>query len=237
MTWSIIARDATTGRIGIAVATCAFAVGSRVPHIKTGVGAICTQALTNPYYGPSGLSLLAAGASAEEAVRMLLAADAGRDHRQVHAMDRNDGVAAATGSECIPWCGSLSGKKWSLAGNMLAGEAVLTETARTFETNAAMPFAQRLLAAMLAGEAAGGDKRGKQSAALLIHDDEEHAMLDLRVDDHADPLRELARLEGVARERFIHARRYGPMKADPAGIIDRSLLEIAIRKSIGEGYV
>lgn len=119
---------------------------------------------------------------------------------------------------------------------LLAGEAVLAETARVYEASPTLPFAQRLLTAMLAGEAAGGDKRGKQSAALLIHDDEEHAMLDLRVDDHAEPLQELVRIEAVSRARFIHARRFGPTGANPAGILDWERLEAAIQGSIEEGY-
>ncbi len=236
MTWSIIARDAANGRIGIAVATCAFAVGARVPHIRTGVGAVATQALTNAYFGPRGLALLAASASAEDTVRLLRAADDGRDQRQVHVMDRDGRTAAATGAACIPWCGHLKGETWSLAGNMLAGEQVLAETARVYEANLTMPFARRLLAAMHAGEAAGGDKRGKQSAALLIHDGDDLALLDLRVDDHAEPLQDLSRLEAVARERYIHMRRYSPTRDNPTGLIDRGELDRAIEASIAEGY-
>ena len=236
MTWSMIARDTATGRIGIIVATRFFAVGARVPHIRTGVGALCTQAMTNPYFGPLGIALLGAGASADEAVRMLLAADDGRDHRQLHVMDREGRFAAGTGSACVPWCGHVAGESWSLAGNMLAGERVLTETARAYEASGSAPFARRLIAAMKAGEAAGGDKRGRQSAALLVHDGEDHAMLDLRVDDHPDPLAELTRLEAVARERFIHYRRFGPTRDNPAGILDRAELEAAIAGSLAEGY-
>lgn len=236
MTWSIIARDEVTGRIGIAVATRAFAVGARVSHIRSGVGAVATQALTNPYYGTRGLALLSAGASAEDVVRMLRAADAGRDHRQVHVMDRNGHFAAATGSACVPWCGHMIGPGYSIAGNMLAGPKVIEATGRAYVDAAGVPFARRLIAALVAGEAAGGDKRGRQSAALLVHDGEEHAALDLRVDDHADPLAELARLETVARERFVHMRRFGATAADPAGIIDRTALDIAVQRSIEEGY-
>jgi uncharacterized Ntn-hydrolase superfamily protein len=236
MTWSIIARDERTGRIGIAVATRAFAVGARVPHIRTGVGAICSQALTNPFFGPRGLALLTAGASAEDAVRMLMLADEGRDHRQVHVMDREGRFAAATGAACIEWCGHHARGALSVAGNMLAGPQVIAATADKFEASTDMPFAQRLVAAMMAGEAAGGDKRGKQSAALLIHDGEDDAMLDLRVDDHADPLAELARLEAVSRQRAIHARRFGAKRDDPTGITDRDALDAAIKRSIEEGY-
>jgi uncharacterized Ntn-hydrolase superfamily protein len=236
MTWSIIARDTSTGRVGIAVATCAFAVGARVPHIRTGVGAVATQALTNPYFGPRGLALLAAGGSASDTVRMLLAADEGRDHRQVHVLDREGRFAAATGADCVPWCGHLVGGTFSVAGNMLASAEVIEATARTYETRSDLSFARRLLAAMRAGEEAGGDKRGRQSAALLVHDDDDFPMLDLRVDDHADPLAELARLEAVARERFIHTRRFGPTRRDPVGLLDREELEAAVRRSIAEGY-
>lgn len=236
MTWSIVARDEMTGRIGIAVATRAFAVGALVPHIRTGIGAVATQAWTNPYFGPRGLALLAAGATAEDTVRMLLTADEGRDHRQLHVMDRHGGLAAATGSACVEWCGHLVRDTFSVAGNMLAGEGVINATADVYAAQSAQPFARRLLAAMRAGEEAGGDKRGKQSAALLIHDSEDYALVNIRVDDHADPLAELARLEGVHRQRFVHYRRFGPGRDHPAGLLDRARLEDAIADSIAEGF-
>ena len=236
MTWSIIARDEATGRIGIAVATRFFAVGALVPHIKTGIGAIASQAFMNPHYGPKGLALLEAGASAEEAVARLTAADDGRHNRQLHAMDRAGRFAAYTGAACIDWCGHELRETYSVAGNMLAGAAVLAETIRAYEAERALPFARRLLAAMRAGEAAGGDKRGRQSAALLIHDGEDYPLYDLRVDDHADPLTELARLQEVARQRWVHFRRHMPSRAAPFGLIDRSGLDELVAKSIAEGY-
>ena len=236
MTWSIIARDEVTSRIGIAVATRFFAVGSRVPHIRPGIGAVATQAMTNPYFGPRGLALLGAGASAADTVRMLLAADDGREHRQVHIMDNVGTFAAATGGDCIPWCGHLVRETFSVAGNMLVGPEVIEATAETFAGLPTAPFARRLLAAMQAGEAKGGDKRGRQSAALLIHDTDEFPILDLRVDDHTAPLDELERLEKVARERFVHLRRFGPTRDDPTGMLDRSALEAAVARSIAEGY-
>ena len=237
MTWSIIARDETTGRTGIAVATRFFAVGARVPHIKTGAGAVATQAMTNPAFGPQGLALLGAGASASEAVRMLLAADEGREHRQLHIMDNAGRFGAATGKNCVPWCGHLVRETFSIAGNMLLGPEVIEATADVYKQQSGLPFAQRLLAAMQAGEANGGDKRGRQSAALLIHDAEDFSALDIRVDDHAAPLDELQRLEKVSRERFIHFRRFGPTRANPAGLLDRVALEAAVAKSIQDGYV
>jgi uncharacterized Ntn-hydrolase superfamily protein len=236
MTWSIVARDERTGRVGIIVATRFFAVGARVPHIRTGVGAIASQAFVNPYYGPQGLALLQAGASAEDAVRMLTGADEGRDNRQLHIMDRQGRLAAYTGKACVDWCGHLVRGTFSVAGNMLVGAKVIEETARVFESEAKLPFARRLIAAMKAGEASGGDKRGRQSAALLVHDEEDYSLLDLRVDDHANPLDELARLEQVARQRWVHFRRYMPSRANPSGLVDRAPIDELIEKSIGEGY-
>jgi uncharacterized Ntn-hydrolase superfamily protein len=236
MTWSIIARDIGTGRVGIAVATCAFAVGARVPHIRARVGAVATQATTNQFFGPRGLALLGAGASAADCVRFLLEADPGRDHRQVHVMDRDGHFAGRTGSACVPWCGHIIGEACSVAGNMLAGEAVIMETAKAFSANPDLPFARRLIAALKAGEDAGGDKRGRQSAALLVHDDEDHAALDLRVDDHADPVAELARLEAVSRQMFVHTRRFGPTRDNPGGLTDAEERQAAIGQSIAEGY-
>jgi uncharacterized Ntn-hydrolase superfamily protein len=232
MTWSIIARDSSTGQIGIAVATRFFAVGALVPHIAAGIGAIATQALVNPYYGIDGLKLLRDGQAASDIVKTLLAADSGRESRQLHVMDARGAVAAHTGSDCVDWCGHLEGHGFSVAGNMLAGPAVLDETAKAYVAEPSLPFAQRLLAAMHAGEFAGGDKRGRQSAALLIHEHEDWPALDLRVDDHADPLAELVRLERVSRERWVHFRRFLPTRANPAGVTDRATIDAAIEAAL-----
>ena len=150
MTWSIIARDERTGRIGIAVATRFFAVGALVPHIETGTGAIATQAFINPHYGSQGLALLRAGTSAEETVDELTRGDAGRHNRQLHVMDRDGRFAAYTGAACIDWCGHQTRATFSVAGNMLAGPSVLAETIRAYEAEAALAFARRLVAAMRA---------------------------------------------------------------------------------------
>ena len=228
MTWSIIARDSTTGQIGIAVATRFFAVGARVPHIAAGLGGVATQAMVNPYYGIDGVKLLREGRSPREVIDTLIATDDGREARQLHVMDVSGRIAAHTGRECICWCGHIQGDGFSLAGNMLAGAAVLEDTAKAYIANAALPFAQRLIAAMKAGEAAGGDKRGKQSAALVIHGEEEWSDLDLRVDDHTDPLAELERLERVSRERWVHFRPFLPTRKNPAGITDRAIIDARI---------
>jgi uncharacterized Ntn-hydrolase superfamily protein len=232
VTWSIIARDRNTGQLGIAVATKFFAVGALVPHLQYGVGAVATQALINPFYGVNGIKLLREDKSAAEVVATLVAGDAGRDHRQVHVMDAQDRVAAHTGADCVDWCGHRAGDGCSLAGNMLAGPRVLEATQEAYAANSALPLARRMIAAMRAGEAAGGDKRGKQSATLVIQGDEDWPDLDLRVDDHADPLAELERLEAVSRERFIHFMRLLPRRGDPVGLTDRDAIEAEIARAI-----
>ena len=238
MTWSIIARDSETGQFGIAVATRFFAVGARVPFIAAGIGAMATQALVNPYYGIDGLKLLREGQAPRDIIEVLKGADSGHAHRQLHVMDAGGRIAAYTGPACVEWCGHLEGRDlegrnhFSIAGNMLAGPQVLDETAAAYRSNATLPFARRLIAAMRAGEAAGGDKRGRQSAALLIYGEEEWSALDLRVDDHVDPLGELDRLERVSRERWVHFRQFLPSRANPAGITDRAVIEAGIEAAI-----
>jgi uncharacterized Ntn-hydrolase superfamily protein len=231
MTWSIIARDNATGQFGIAVATRFFAVGARVPHIAANIGGIATQALVNPYYGIDGLKLLREGRMPREVVDTLISADSGRESRQLHIMDASGRIASHTGRDCVDWCGHIEGNGFSIAGNMLAGASVLDDTAKAYGSSE-LPFARRLIAAMRAGEAAGGDKRGKQSAALLIHGDEEWSALDLRVDDHADPLSELERLEAVSRERWVHFRKYLPTRQNPAGVTDRATIDADVEAGI-----
>src|SRR5258708_5654190 len=224
MTWSIVARD-SDGAFGVAVASRSFAVGAHCPHARSGVGAVCTQALVNPHYGPKGLDLLAKAVSPPDAVSALTGEDEGSSHRQVHMIDAKGRVAAFTGSACIDWCGQLAGEGFSVAGNMLAGAQVIAETAASYKKNRSMKFAERLIAALQAGEEAGGDKRGKQAAALLIHTTEDYPFLDIRVDDHAAPLAELRRLYEVSLERFQPFTACLPSRARPAGPPDRPAIE------------
>ena len=232
MTWSIIAREPQTGKFGVAVATRFFAVGALVPYTQAGVGAIASQALINPFFGGHGLKHLRDGLSAAETLSKLVASDDGRAHRQVHVMDAQGNAAIHTGASCIDWCGGISDANVSVAGNMLANDNVVAETAAAYRTNSSMPFARRLIAALKAGEAAGGDRRGKQSAALVIQGAEDWPELDLRVDDHVDPLAELERLERVSRERFVHFMRCLPSRKNPAGITDRAAIEAEIEKAL-----
>jgi uncharacterized Ntn-hydrolase superfamily protein len=229
LTWSIVARH-DSGAVGVIVASRFFAVGALCPHARGGVGAVCTQALVNPHYGRDALPLLEQGLAPDAVVRTLTEADTGRDHRQLHLVDARGMAAGYTGSACIEWCGQLGGSGFSVAGNMLAGPQVLAATAARYVANSHLPFAQRLIAAMEAGEAAGGDKRGKQAAALLIYDTEAYPALDLRVDDHAEPLIELRRLNDKSRERFVPFVSCLPSKARPSGLVDRAAIEAEIER-------
>src|SRR5713226_8797387 len=216
MTWSIVAKDARTGAFGVAVTTKFFAVGALCPHAMSGIGALATQALVNPTFGPRGLRLLAEGVPAADVVRVLLAEDDGRETRQLHVLDAAGRNAAHTGNDCIDWCGHLVRSGFSVAGNMLAGPDVVADTAAFYESHAALPFAARLIGALDAGQAAGGDKRGKQSAALIIHTSEEYPELSLRVDDHGEPLAELRRLYAEAQRHFVPYRQFLATRGSPS---------------------
>ena len=230
MTWSIIARDAETGAFGVAVTTQFLAVGALCPHAASGVGALATQARVNPTFGPQGLRLLAEGKSAAAVVDTLIAGDPGREARQLHVIDAQGGIAAHTGAECVPWCGHRTGDSFSVAGNMLAGAAVIDDTAAAYRAGASLGFAERLIAALEAGQRAGGDKRGKQSAALIIHSGEVYPYLDLRVDDHPEPLLELRRLYEEAQRYYLPFLHFLPSRASPAGVHDRAVIEAAMRQ-------
>jgi len=229
MTWSIVALD-PDGSFGVAVASRFFAVGALCPYAASGVGAVATQALVNPLYAPAALAAMAQGLHPSDIVRTLTSADPGRDHRQLHLIDRAGRIAAHTGTACIDWCGHRAGESYSVAGNMLAGPRVLDDTAAAFEASSALCLAERLIVAMEAGEAAGGDKRGKQAAALILYSTESYPALDLRVDDHAEPIVELRRLYEKSLERFQPFTACLPRRDDPAGVTDRAAIEAAIER-------
>jgi uncharacterized Ntn-hydrolase superfamily protein len=231
VTWSIIARDERTGRFGIAAASRFFALGAIVPHASR-AGALCTQALINPTLGPRGLRLLAEGLPAQRVADILIELDRGRDERQLHVLDAQGRNAAWTGAGCVDWCGHISGQGASVAGNMLAGPAVLEATLETFSSSPDLPLVDRLLSAMAAGEAEGGDKRGRQSAVLLVQGRESYPRLSLRADDHPDPLTELHRLHAVAKERFLPFSTAFPTGDLEEGTIDRAEIERRIDAGI-----
>jgi uncharacterized Ntn-hydrolase superfamily protein len=229
MTWSILARDPATDALGAAVATRFFAVGALTIHVEGGVAALATQALINPMYALQGMVRLRAGEPPDAIAAALLAEDAGRDHRQLHMIDAQGRIAQDTGKHCVGWCGSVRGTDVSVAGNMLAGSAVLGRTLDAFQ-HASGPLADRLLAALVAGEAADGDKRGKQSAALKVCSRDPYRELDIRTDDHPDPVRELHRLYAVSQERFAVFRRFLAGTDSPCGVFDRAVINDAIAR-------
>jgi len=230
MTYSIIARDPKTGYFGAAVASRFFAVGAVIPFISK-QSAVATQALVNPVWGIEGNQLMQAGHSPEQAIAKLKERDNGQAQRQVHMIDKSGQTAAHTGKQCIDWAGDMCRQDVSVAGNMLAGPAVLKDMLACYMDNMALDFAPRLLCAMEAAEAAGGDKRGRQSAALRIHRGEEFAWLDLRADDHAHPLNEVRRLLDVAQERYIHFTDMMGSSDNISGHADRAKIETAIAEA------
>lgn len=225
MTWSIVAKDPATGSFAVAVTTCAFAVGARVPHGCGGIGAVATQSFVNPFIGIDGLRLLQEGRSAKEALAIVVAADPGASNRQAHIIDREGRTAVFTGSDCVDWCGSEAAENVSVAGNMLSGPAVVADTLACYLANAHLDFDDRLITALEAGERAGGDKRGRQSAAIRIWGGEVYPAIDIRIDDHADPLIELRRMWRIAHQRYVPFQAAGPTRALPGGVLDRSELD------------
>ena len=234
MTWSIVAQDPQTGRVGVAVASRFYAVGAICPWTASKVGAVSTQALVNPYFGPQALRILEAGATVRAAIDALTIGDPQRSHRQVHAVAANGAVAAFTGEDCVDWAGHRTAEHVSVAGNMLAGPEVVDATLEAFVNSAGRPLAERLLRAMTAGESAGGDKRGKQSAAVLVHGTEIYADVNLRVDDHPDPIAELWRIYQVGHERYFGFHETMPTRAEPHGVTDREILERRIEAWLTE---
>ena len=207
-TYSIVACDLPAGQWGVAVQSKFLAVGSVVPWAEPQVGAIATQSYANPRYGPDGLALLREGRTAEQVVAALTSADEGRDERQVGVVDGACRAATFTGSACHEWAGGRTGACYAAQGNILVSEATVDALAATFESNAHLELGQRLIECLAAAQAAGGDRRGQQSASLLVVEQEagyaklSDTVIDLRVDDHARPIAELRRLFSLHEELF-----------------------------------
>ena len=220
-TYSIVAFDPKTGDLGIAVQSKFFGVGSVVPWAKAGVGAVATQSYANTTYGPKGLKLMADGKSAEEALKILTGADPGRDQRQVGMVDAKGRAASFTGKGCNAWAGHKVGKHYAAQGNILAGEAVVADMATAFEKarkQSNTELADWLVAGLAAAEAAGGDKRGRQSSALLVVREKggyaklNDRFIDIRADDHKTPVKELARLLELHKKFYARAHRNKPSR-------------------------
>lgn len=239
-TFSIVALDTRTGELGVAVASRFLAVGAVVPWARAGAGAIATQAWANLSYGPEGLALLEQGSPAAEVVERLTAADAGRDQRQVGIVDAAGRAAAWTGPECMPWAGHLLGDGCACQGNILAGENVVAAMVEAFErTGGALP--ERLVAALEAGQAAGGDSRGQQSAALYIVKERGSyggyldRYVDIRVDDHVPPVDELRRL--LALHRLYFARPDAANLTRMAGNVTKMVQEMLAKAGFYAGPI
>lgn len=227
MTWSLLAHEPETGAFAVAVATCALAVGASCPFLRRGVGAVSTQSITNRYLGPATLDAMERGLAPAAALEAALTGDEGRGLRQLHALDAKGRAAAHTGENCVEWCGSLTGQGWSIAGNMLSGPATLIATRDAFLAHAALPLPERMLLALQAGETAGGDRRGRQSAAIQLVTDEDFPDMDLRVDDHHAPLDELERLLRLWRRDREPMLKRAPRRASPSGDVDMAAMEAA----------
>jgi uncharacterized Ntn-hydrolase superfamily protein len=235
-TFSIVGFDPETDSLGVAVQSKFLAVGSVVPWARAGVGAVATQAMANYNYGPRGLELMARGKTADETVEGLISADEEREHRQVGAVDARGRAATFTGSECFEWAGGTTGELYAAQGNILVGGETVEAMARTYRETQG-DLATRLLSALDAGQAAGGDSRGKQSAALLVvregggYGGDNDRVVDLRVDDHPDPIRELVRI------RDLHTLYFGETRPEDVvgidGDVRREVADVLRRR----GYI
>jgi uncharacterized Ntn-hydrolase superfamily protein len=223
-TFSIVALDPDTGALGVAVQSKFLAVGSIVPWARAGVGAVATQAMANFNYGPRGLDLMSQGRSAQETVEAMISADEEREHRQLGVVDAEGRAATFTGSECFEWAGGVTGEHYAAQGNILVGRQTVEAMAKTFEGTSG-DLAGRLLAALDAGQQAGGDLRGRQSSALLVvregggYGGDNDRVMDLRVDDHPEPIRELIRLRG------LHTLYFGETRAEDVLAVEGNVRE------------
>jgi uncharacterized Ntn-hydrolase superfamily protein len=230
-TYSIAGCDLEARQWGVAVQSKFLAVGSVVPWAEPEVGAIATQAYANPSYGPSGLALLRDGLNASEVVERLVAEDEGRDHRQLGVVDANGGSASWTGPDCNDWAGGRTGAGYAAQGNILVGEETVAALAATFEAKGGLPLAQRLIECLAAAQAAGGDRRGQQSAALLVVQKDggyaglSDTLVDLRADEHEHPIEELRRIYGIHRRLFEVSPRedWVPLEGDLRTEVDERL--------------
>ena len=222
-TFSIAARCERTGMLGVAVSTAVPGVGGICPFIAPAVGAVSTQSWVNPYLGIDGVALMAKGLGAKAALKKLIADDPGRDVRQVGLVDKSGQSAAYTGKSCVPWAGHIVGKNFAVQGNMLVGEPTVTAMAEAFQRAKEASLPERLLIVLEAGQAAGGDKRGRQSAAVKVYYKEEFAYLDLRVDEHRHPVAELRRVFEVARHQLLPFVDGMPSRKNPLGDLPESV--------------
>jgi uncharacterized Ntn-hydrolase superfamily protein len=232
VTFAIVACDGAA-EVGVAVASRVLAVGAFCPYVRGGAGAVSSQAYLNPYLGYDCVRLMSEGVAVGEAVDRLLADDPGRDWRQLIAVDAAGQARAHTGPRVDPWCGDRTGDGFAVAGNILYGPETLAAMAETFAATAGLPLAERLLASLAAGDGAGGDRRGRQSAALLVGRSLELPYASLRVDDHTDPIAELGRLYGLAHERALTIGALISTTRQPPGPQELAERQHAVRRALG----
>lgn len=227
-TYSVVGRCARTGQLGVAIASAVPAVGAICPYIRPNIGAVSTQSWVNPYIALRILEALEGGADAEIALKQGLGGDDEAGLRQVGVVDRRGGSASWTGEHCTPWCGQLTGSDYAIQGNMLTGPDVLSVMRDAFVASASDPLANRLLQVLEAGQGIGGDKRGRQSAGLRVFADQSYALVDLRVDEHADPVSELRRIYRVAEQQLLPFIA-GMPKNGSASAFPRSVIDLLLR--------
>lgn len=233
MTFAIVASDPGAGEVGVAVASRILAVGAFCPFVRGGVGAVSSQAYLNPYLGHDSLHLMLDGVAVGDAMNRLLAGDPGRDWRQLIAVDAAGHPWAYTGSRVDPWCGDRIGREFAAAGNILRGAETLDEMAAAFESLQGRPLAERLLRSLGAGDRAGGDLRGRQSAALLVGRRLELPYISLRVDDHATPVAELSRMYGLVQDGGLAVGELVSTSRQPRGPEELKERQHAVRQSLG----
>ncbi len=227
-TFSIVGHCPRTGMLGAAVSSAVPAVGALCPYIRAGVGAVSTQSWVNPYLAIEALDLMQQGKSGPDALDAVLSRDAAKDLRQIGVVDAKGRAAAWSGKSCTTWFGHIVEKHCAVQGNMLLGESIIAEMAKAFRASACLDLGERLLLALEAGQAAGGDKRGKQSAALKVYHTEDYAWLDLRVDEHRHPVAELRRVFSVAKLQLLPFVEGMPRKGVEAGALSDSVTDMLL---------
>ncbi len=227
-TFSIVGHCPQSGMLGVAVSTAVPAVGALCPHVKAGVGAVSTQSWVNPYLAIEALGLMEQGTTGPEALKTVLAADQAKNLRQIGVVDADGRSASWSGDDCTQWYGHITEDNFAVQGNMLVGEATLTAMAEAFRDSASLDLAERLLLSLEAGNSAGGDKRGKQSAALRVHHTEDYPWLDLRVDEHGHPVTELRRVYTIAKLQLLPFVAGMPKRGQPAGGLSESVTEMLL---------
>lgn len=228
MTFSITACCARTGQLGVAVSTAVPAVGAMCPYIQPGVGAVSTQSWVNPYLALQALELMKRGCAGPQALDQVIAQDDARDLRQIGAVDAQGRAASWSGASCTGWFGHVVGEGFAVQGNMLVGEGTVAAMAAAFRDSQPHDLAERLLLALEAGQAAGGDKRGRQSASLQVYGQEDYALLDLRVDEHPYPVAELRRVYAIAKLQLLPFVAGMPKKGAVAGALPQSVTEMLL---------